>query len=478
MNQQQFDKQIADKLAEQQFVPKEQGWLALQSQMAANQPPQIIDENPTPAAPFFKWKRVAAILLPLLALWGVWAITNYSKPSSSIASQTSTTTNANGILQTDTTAAPLVVNDSVAEKAIIDYLAKEPISETTEVTSLSSKTIANAFNKSYKSPMLNTQHNISVAATNSASNNNSTINNSTIINNNTIANNTIANTPNNTTPVTKQNTIIADVEKATTTTTTAIAKQDPTATPKQKLGLDISMPNPTKPIDKRTGISVLAGMQTNTQTYYSNAINLGIAAQKNISKRLYVDASVSVSSNNPSWLQSNIVSSTELRNSMALAKNGNSIAGLDAPTDFTNAYGVNPSTNTFRVNGNTIPISELTDDVAITDAAVHRLASNQIEFAPMVGYHFSKKIRLAGGVDAARIINSKGYKNSVELLMLQAQNVPAMRNWDMGALAKIEYAITKKINVGYRHRQGLVNVANNIATRRSYNGVIVKYQFR
>jgi hypothetical protein len=64
--------------------------------------------------------------------------------------------------------------------------------------------------------------------------------------------------------------------------------------------------------------------------------------------------------------------------------------------------------------------------------------------------------------------------------MLQTQNAPSMRNWDMGAVAKVEYKVAKRIIVGYRHREGLTTMTPGSAsnTRRNYNGVLVKVKIK
>jgi hypothetical protein len=446
MNQQEFDKHIADKLAQQHFVPKEQSWLALQSQLAAAQKEALVDETPIVASGSKWWLKVAAVLLPLVALWGVYQY-NTSKQIPTIVAVNTTNTQANTTkIATDTNATIVVADNTITEKAVVDYLQQHPIQLPTNWAN------TNDANLSIKNKTA------TIAQPNAPTN--------TVVNNNIIA----QQQPKITEQVTeKVPEIIAPK--------TAIASIPNTTSEKNYLPLDLSTPNKAKPVNKKVGISILAGMQTNTRTYYSNGIQLGIAAQKNISKKLYVDAAISISSNNPSWLQSSIVSPTELRNSIASVKNGNSVSSIDAPSDFINAYGVNPANNTFSANGNTIPISELTDDVTIAEAAVYRLASNQLEIAPTVGYQFSKRIKLAGGVDAAKIITTNAYQKSVDLLLLQSQSAPAVRSWDMGAVAKVEYAISKKILVGYRHRQGLTNMASSTSTRRSYNGVILKYQF-
>jgi len=55
-----------------------------------------------------------------------------------------------------------------------------------------------------------------------------------------------------------------------------------------------------------------------------------------------------------------------------------------------------------------------------------------------------------------------------------------MRNWDMGAVAKVEYKVAKRIIVGYRHREGLTTMTPGSAsnTRRNYNGVLVKVKIK
>jgi hypothetical protein len=444
MTPQEFDKHIAEKLAQQQFLPTEKGWQQLQQQIQSASVLAAEEESVAPKNKFV-WKRIAAVLIPIIVVAGLYSVINNknTKSKSVVATAASIPQIVSQKNIENNTKISGVTN--AKEKEVSPNLESKSVVNDVKINnSIQTNSVAKNTKTETKPPMVMQPSFIAK-------------------DNKTIAENLIKNSiQTSPTEIKSIDTILKKIEKLSA---------------QNYLSLDLSTPTTTKPVNKKPQISVLAGMSTNTNTYYSNGINLGIASTKNINKYLYIDASINVVSNNPSWLQNKLVSNTELRNSIAAASNGYTVADKSEAATFINAYGVNPATNTFAANGNTIPISELTDDQNIAQAAAYRLVSTQLEAAPMIGFRFNKKINIASGVDVAKIITSSSYQKSVDLLLLQALVAPTMRSWDVGAVGKVEYAVTKHMVVGYRHRQGITSMTTTIPTRRNYNGIVLKYQF-
>jgi hypothetical protein len=180
-----------------------------------------------------------------------------------------------------------------------------------------------------------------------------------------------------------------------------------------------------------------------------------------------------------------------LQNQLASASSGDNLSrtngytianntALDESTSYVNAYGVNPATNSFRAGGNNISVADLADEQSIADAAAYRLASTQVELAPMVGYRIVNKLNIAAGADVAHIFQSTPYTDGAKRLLLQSQQNPTLKAWDMGLIGKVEYKVSKRIVVGYRRREGLTNMTTgaNANTKRSYNGILVRLKIK
>ena len=88
MSTEQFDKIIKDKLAKQHYVPSEEGWNAIQERVAAHNIAAAAQKPISPkgvasgngARVFFSIAKIAAVILPLIALWGIYNLVNKKDP--------------------------------------------------------------------------------------------------------------------------------------------------------------------------------------------------------------------------------------------------------------------------------------------------------------------------------------------------------------------------------------------------------------
>lgn len=445
MNTEQFDKIIKDKLAQQHYVPSEEGWNAIQERVAKQNIAAAAQKPISPkgvasgngAGVFFSIAKIAAVILPLIALWGIYNLVNKKDKQDVAIIKNAAANNTKNIA--DTLQASLPISN---EQLIIDNTA------------------------TFKN----------VAITTDKVNRNSVVKNVTLNQHQTIL--PTEDIIGSTKPIEEKvaensNTQVSNTTKDAIVTNNNSEKKIDNS--KNYLPLELPNTNYKKMIPENSGISVVAGAMINSRNTLGNGFNLGIAAEKNITSKVYVDATVAVSRNNPTWLQNQLPKEGFAANT---AKNISTLNSADQ--GYVNQYGVNPASNIFKAGGNNIAVSELTDDQHIADAAAYRLASTQIEAAPMVGYKVSKKLNIAAGADAVKIFTNTAYNEGVNRLMLQTQNAPSMRNWDMGAVAKVEYKVAKRIIVGYRHREGLTTMTPGSAsnTRRNYNGVLVKVKIK
>jgi hypothetical protein len=462
MSQQQFDKLIKEKLAQQNYVPSDEGWTAIQQRIAANKPmpiaPIVSAKNiaTTSTFSFATARKVAAVLLPLLAIWGTYSIVN---------------NNNNASIQTNTHVAAIQNNaNTEVQPNTNNVTAAAPAKELL----VPGNTAVNQSSIKINSSDKTTTNNNFALHQNTNNTVKSIIDKFTEKQNPILPIETIANTKK---PIITEDKIIENINNSNIEET-PIVKQDiaikQESKPIEKQYLPLELPNTKQKnkVNKNTGISMVAGAVVNGATYNSNGFNLGVAAEKSLSKRFYVDASIMVARNNPTWLQNQLADANPNIDASARSANGYTLNSAD--DGYVNSYGVNPSTDAFTAGNNNIPVDELGDDVSIANAAAYRLASTQIEAIPMIGYRIVPKLNIAGGADAVHIFQDASYKDGVNRLLLQSQSNPTLRSWDLGLVAKLEYKITKRIVVGYRHREGITSITTGTTKKRNYNGILVR----
>jgi hypothetical protein len=465
MNEQQFDQQIKNKLAQQHFVPSQDGFAAIQQRVAQASVPiqqakatSILQMQSAPRS-FKMARRIAAVLLPFIAVGSAFYIwSNKNVPTDTTIASTTNTIDTFANTATATNVVPAADQIQTITNAKINTTKTQTIAFDNGPAAINPN-FSKQINKKNSEEIYPKQNTISLPIVETK------IVKNKIENNIEKANEQIINEnfPN-------QKEIIAE--------TKSIELQKNNIEQKQYLPLELPNTNSKKTLNKKTGLCMIAGAVVNSNNSNSNSFQLGFSAQKNINRRLYVDAAVIVSRNNPTWLQNQLATT---QTSVAMNKtSGYTIVSnrADAADEYINAYGVNPATNTFKAGGNNISLAELGDEQSIADAAAYRLASTQIEAAPMIGFRALPRLNIAAGADAVHILQTNTYTDATKRLLLQSQQNPTMKTWDMGVLGKIEYQINNRIIVGYRHRQGLTSMTPNSATntRRNYNGVMVRFK--
>ncbi len=230
----------------------------------------------------------------------------------------------------------------------------------------------------------------------------------------------------------------------------------------------------------KNAINIIAGAAVSNIGTKASTYNVGASMEKKVSNRVFLEGMVAYASNNPTSVQNALYASENARvaNTMAKTLDVNTYNALvnNTTNSTTNTYGINPTDMSFRAGGNNIPVEELSSNDGIDQAAAYRLASQQVEIAPMVGYRITPRISLAAGADVARLIRSNKYNEALTHLSLINKSAISTNNWDAGALAKVECTLGKRYIVGVRHREGLTNTVVNSTsnTRRGYTGVVVK----
>ncbi len=472
MSIEKFDHIIKEQLQQLNFEPTTSGFDAIMQKLDAINNTLIIEQqeqaNKKLAFGWFNTKtmfRAAAIILPIVALWGTYKMFS-NKPiqtntAANVVTQQTTTTNANSNANTS-------ASNNVAATNNTTLTNNSPTNNNTAVTNYNIA-VPSKFIKPNNTP-INLENNF-------------TYNNNTRLNTN-VPNANIPNATNANNSI-NNNTATTIANNGTTTNgNTAVANNNKPA-PKVNPYIDAQQDNPYKRANtpnKSVVFSVTGGALINARTTNGSNFNLGINVQKPITNKVYIEASIAASRNNPSWLQNAIASNnTTVNNGGNASLVGYSLDELNRNnTNGVNALGIDPTAQAFRAGGNNIDTRELVTDQEIANAAAYRLASTQVEFKPMIGYKVTKKINIAGGADAAKIFADKNFTAGVDHLMLLTTAAPTMRTWDVGLNANIEYFVTKNIALGYRHREGLTNMTPGVpvATRRNYNGVTVRVKVK
>ncbi len=454
MSELDFERIIKDKLQQTNFAPTTSGWERLQQKMQAGTTVESafksVKEKEPVAASFFSWKktiRIAAVLLPLIAIavgyqQGVFSgkEANVNNQSAQTVEPTNTNNTAtilpsknkeaiqnNTIINNSTTnnstkATEVVLNNTTSKQNSIKI--KEAVSNTSFTKAPTAPTVPMAVEtekvNNYKKHM----------------------------------------------PVNENKTI--EENKKEIVAVTPKEKKPATHSPE-----DVVVPSIKNSYSKKTTLSLLTMASSNVANINGNAVQVGVAAEKKLNKRLYVDVTASIGRNNPTWWQQNVTLSTAQESSVATAaKTGYNVNNT---TTDVNAFGVNATNNNFVAGGNNIPITELQTDATVAEVTASRLASYQVEATPMVGYQLLHNFSIAAGADVAKILNTKEYTDGLSKISLHSRSMPTVNNWDAGIVGKLEYKLYKNIIIGYRYRQGVTNLVQGYnTTKRSFNSLVVK----
>jgi hypothetical protein len=470
MSELDFERIIQQKLQETDFAPSSKSWDTLQQKWKLESS-RLSHAHNTPVKKtlevnIFSWKnigKIAAVLLPLIACGIAYQQGIFSAKKIEVASHTKTNSNPveNQTNVPNTTATQTAIDDKTQDSPTFDASAINSKQQTSKnVASVPNKYIAesadffnnNANNKDNKKAIfLETKKEEKQI----------TFQPSPI--------EFVNKKPVQFEPKGKENSndnsnqksvVIAEIP--------SIEKQ----IPNKVLPEDIVVPSNKKYQTKPT-ISLLSMASSNVQNVNGNAVQIGLAVEKRMNKRLYVDVTAAIGRNNPTWWQQNV--NLNASNENTLSSSAKTGYNLTNPQNDVNAFGVNASNNSFVAGGNNIPVTELQTDASVADVAASRLASYQIEATPMVAYQLLHNFSVAAGAEVAKILNTKEYADGLNHIALHSRTAVNVNTWDAGVVGKLEYTLYKNIVIGYRYRQGVTNLVQGYnTTKRSFNSMIVK----
>jgi hypothetical protein len=473
--QQDFDRLLKDRLANMSTSPTEEKWALLEKRIKANTP-EILPA-PALAPTSLAWyttrvaKGIAAGLILVLGITSTFLFNKSQQTTSPIAKQTNTeptTTTSESVNNTTNSAAPIA--NSLPAQNNVGTTSVTPNSNATSIIQPNPSTTHQYLQKQFTPAVAQQQNNILdpkiEIPINNITNNNSTVaaNQSIVENNNsTIINN----------PVTPANATAVVTSNANNLTPSTNSNHNTKKTP-------IPFILQEKPryatVWPKSNINIIATSALGSLGVKTSAYNIGVNTEQKINNRIYIDATVAYAANNPTSIQNALYANA---NADVAAVNSTKTTSSFSPT--LDVYGVNTVDNSFRAGGNNIPVEELSDVAGIAEAAAYRLATTQLEAAPLVGFRITPRIAVLAGADASHILTTSKYKDGINHLNLINNRTPiAMNNWDAGLVSKVELQVSKRFVVGVRYRGGLTNVVSNstINTKRNYTGIVLKTRIR